>query len=259
MQFRNVEVITNTTIKTAKAYSSVWVNNARYKELNINDVAKKELEKEEFEHLVLAAPTVDISNLSTENVKATDNTDVFSCQNMLKIAEDALATNPGLTKVTLMNHTPRYDLHSVDPMGLKPNLASFANSYMLELWLDSKQKNHIFIGSHSLESSSSETRKMIYTDEKSGRYDGVHPYGCAGRKAYTESALNILLTSFQSKIPSLSSRQSTYRENHFACPQTNYMYSKQEDGRRKYSSVVSGQPPIKTQNRFSPLNNGSKN
>ena len=54
--------------------------------------------------------------------------------------------------------------------------------------------NKIIIGSYSLECPI-ETRNMRYTDERSGWYDGVHPYGSAGNIAYTESFVNILLYS----------------------------------------------------------------
>ena len=42
--FNRLEVVTNTTIKTAKGYSSVWDINATYKHLNITDVTRNELE-----------------------------------------------------------------------------------------------------------------------------------------------------------------------------------------------------------------------
>ena len=63
--FRKLEAVTNTTIKTAKAYSSIWDNAARYKDKNVTKVVKDELMDASFDHLVLAAPTVDITNLDT--------------------------------------------------------------------------------------------------------------------------------------------------------------------------------------------------
>ena len=124
---------------------------------------------------------------------------------------------------------------------------------MLELWLASPRKDNIFIGQHKLDSSA-ETRIFRQTDEQSGRYDGVHYYGSAGSMAYTESVLNILISVFND--PSLAgskrqSKQSNDEDNHTRCPQANY--------NRKYSSVVMGQPPLKTKNRFSPLNGISGN
>ena len=133
-----------------------------------------------------------------------------------------------------MNHTP---------MGLKPKLANFANSYILELWLDSPRKDSIVIGSHNLECSISE-RKMRHTDERTGRYDGVHPYGSTGKTSYTESVVNILLSSLQVNIGKASSD-----DDHTRCPQSKYTQKQ----KKKYSDVVTTNPPAKTQNRFSCL------
>ena len=68
--FNQIEIVTETTIKTAKAYSAAWDEKARFKHLNITDVAHEEMNKAEFDHLVLAAPTVDISNLETANISS---------------------------------------------------------------------------------------------------------------------------------------------------------------------------------------------
>ena len=246
--FSQVEWVTNTTIKTAKAYSSSWDENARFREKNVTDVVKKEQRKKSFNHIVLGAPTVDISNIDTTNVKPTDNKEVFkqivgiSCKNMMKIAENALSNQPELKNVTIMNHAPRNDAPAVDPSGIKPILANYANSYLLELWLDSPMKNRIFIGSHNLDCSGNTWTKR-YTDEQSGRYDGVHLYGSPGQAAYTESVVNILLSSFQTLAND---------DSHTSCPQTKYK-------RRTFSSVVTGNSNIKTQNRFSTLGNLPEN
>ena len=195
----------------------------------------------------------------TEHIKEKVRT---SCLNMLNVAENAIADNIALKNVTIMNHAPRYDTNDVDPIGLKQNLATFANSYMLELWLSSPRKNQIFIGSHSLDAPA-DVRHKRQTDEHTGRYDGVHYYGSAGKAAYLESVVNILLSSFQTKAHQLPMhrRQSRDEENHSRCPQANFMNKNQKKNKRKYSSVVSGQgqQPVKTSNRFSPLSEASGN
>ena len=110
-----------------------------------------------------------------------------------------------------MSHTPRYDTGKVDPVGLKSILVNFANNYFLELWLDSPLKDKIFIGSHNLECSG-KSRTNRYTDKRTGQYDGVHMYGRAGAAAYTESVVNILLSSFQSGS-STQKNQETQKNN----------------------------------------------
>ena len=260
--FRFVEEVTHSTIKTSKAYSSGWDTNARFKHLNVTDVAAKELKKSTFDHLVLAAPTVDITNLNASKMKPEDTTEALkqkveeSCQNMLKTAENALANNTGLRKVIIMNHAPRFDTGKVDPIGLKPKLAMYANSFLLELWLDSPQKDNILIGSHNLECSPRQKMDR-YTDVQSGHYDGVHMYGESGKTAYTESVLNILLSSIKPSSPS-SHRQARHQlsdDSHTSCPQTKYNRKQ----KRQYSSVVAGNGPTKTQNRFSSLGESSGN
>ena len=115
---------------------------------------------------------------------------------MIKVAEDSLNNNPELKKVTKMNHAPRYDHRDTDPVGLKPNLAIFANNYLLELWLQSPLKNKIHIGIHNLECTG-EVRRQRFTDVYSGMFDGVHMYSEHGREAYMRSVLDILRSSFE--------------------------------------------------------------
>ena len=144
----------------------------------------------------------------------------------------------------------------VDPIGLKPKLAMYANTYLLELWLDSPQKDKIFIGSHTLECSPSQKEER-YTDVHSGHYDGVHMYGDTGNIAYTESVLNILLTAVQTSSPPdhRQAMKQVSEDFHTRCPQTKYNRSNNPSEKRSYSSVAAGKNAIKTQNRFSPLGN----
>ena len=223
--FRKVEIVTNTTLKTAKAYSSVWDKNARFKEVNMTVVTKKELQKASFDHLILAAPTVDITNIDTSRMKPSDDTEVIkkkvetSCHNMIKIAEIALTSNSSLKHVTIMNHVQRFDTHDDDPLGLKPKLTEFANNFFLQLWLDSQLKNKIFIGSHTLECSD-QTKLNRYVNEQTGRYDGVHMYGTDGKPAYTESVINIMISSFQTSAPAMPTKMPA--NDHKRCPQAKY-------------------------------------
>ena len=187
-----------------------------------------------------------------------------------------------------MNHAPRYDAKEVDPAGLKPNLAKFANNCMLELWLQSPLKNKILIGTHTLDCAGY-VRSQRYTDERTGKHDGVHLYSKAGKEAYTESVLNILLSSFQTQDKADGRGNESF---HNKCPQA--QYRRQHEGRfkyqgrkqqgnrqkyvnkrrhvnrgqsdnpqsenvkgqyRTYSSVAAGNGPVKTHNRFTTLGN----
>ena len=52
------------------------------------------------------------------------------------VAQNALDTHISLKKVIIMNHAPRFDTADIDPLGIKPKLAEFANNHLLQLWLD---------------------------------------------------------------------------------------------------------------------------
>ena len=105
---------------------------------------------------MLAAPTVDISNMSTANLKPSDNIEVYkqktliSCQNMFTVAQDALRSNPNINKVILMEHAPRLDTKANDPTGLKRKLAQYANTSLAQMWECSSMKENIVIGKHTL-------------------------------------------------------------------------------------------------------------
>ena len=170
---------------------------------------------------------MDISNLNTADFKPSDSTDELkekvglSCQNMIKVAEDSLKNNAQLKKVTILNHAPRFDKRDIDPMSLKPNLAIFANNYLMELWLYSPLKNKIHLGIHNLDCTG-EVRRQRYTDMYSGKYDGVHMYSELGREAYMKSVLNILLSSFEISSTVPRNILQSNDDDHTRCPQALY-------------------------------------
>ena len=47
---------------------------------------------------------------------------------MFAVAEAALTNHPQLENVVILEHAPRFDRKDVDPLGLEPKLATFANS-----------------------------------------------------------------------------------------------------------------------------------
>ena len=129
---REIENFGNLRIRTARAYTSVHDTKARWPECNFSNIVNHSLENsgnEKFDILIMSAPTVDISNLNTANLSSTDSSKPFqqravtSAQNMFKLAEKSLEQNPSLTKIILMEHPPRFDLHKVDPTSLKRTLA----------------------------------------------------------------------------------------------------------------------------------------
>ena len=277
VQLNRLERATNVRIKTAKAYSAVNNKSARWPNMNVTDVTKKEVVENlhgvEYEIVLLSAPTVDITNLDTSKLKPSDNTDFFkqeviiSCRNMMTVAENTLKQKPGLKKVILMCHPPRHDQAAVDPLSLKPALVKLSNTTLYQLWLDSPHKDKIFIGEHRLECSDS-TQLFRYTDERTGKYDGLHFYGSSGKKAYTESVLSVLKKALSTKTekrpsspssppspptppPTASTASAQDNEFHSFCPQA--QYTKCQTNYQQYHTSV------KDSNRFRVFNTNQGN
>ena len=248
---RILENVTNTRISTARAYSSVNDKTARWPEYNHSDVVKYSLKnsgRDKYDMLVMAAPTVDISNMDTSKLCPSDNTEVFkqkavaSAQNMFSLAQTSLEQYPTLNKVVIMEHPPRFDAQNVDPTLLKHNLAKLANTTLNQLWLNSTLKDKIIIGRHSLECHGIGRSHLDRYESSAGRYDGVHLYGKTGVRDYTNSVKNILLLALPK--PTTPTSLST---DHTRCPQALHQT------RTKYH------PSLKTKNRFNIFNSNLGN
>ena len=145
-------------IKTVPAYSSVYNSSARWPEHNFTDVVNNALEnpgRDNFDVLIMSAPTVDIS---TANLNPLDNTEAFqqqiivSAQNMFSLAQSTLEKNKSLSKVILLEHPQRLDDQNVDPTSLKRNLTRLDNTTLFKLRQSSPFKDRIVIGHHNLSS-----------------------------------------------------------------------------------------------------------
>ena len=136
----------------------------------------------------------------------------MSATNLFQAGVNALKVQPTLSKVVIMKQIPRYDPSDVDPLSLKPALAMLFNNTLTNLWMESPDKEKIFIGIHNIECNGA-IRESRYRHTKSGKYDGIHLYGSSGRKAYTLSVLNIL------KAAQVTSSEHNY---HQSCAQFKY-------------------------------------
>ena len=221
---------------------------ARWPSKNFTDVTPAALldtkANDKYSELVLAAPTVDITNLNTTKLTPIDNIEVYkqnivaSCHNMVTVAETATRRHPELRKVTLMEHAPRFDEHDVDPTGLKPKLAKFANITIKQMLDSSPLKDVIVVGRHQLDYGGDHISAM-YRDDRNGWYDGVHLYGREGKKSYTKSMIQMMKS--EHSLPSSSSPS-----YHASCPQTQFQ-------NRKKTTNSTYQP---SQNIFTvPVNN----
>lgn len=185
-----------------KTYSSVYTAKAKWPKRNMVDVTPAAVidtrEDDEYTHIVLNAPTVDITNLDTSKLTPTDNTEYFkqevvvSCKNVFSVAHEALEKNQNLVKVIISEHSPRYDQLNVDPISLKPALAKFANTTFNNLWMESPWKSKIIVAAHNLQCDV-KTRDERFTHEGTNRYDGIHAYSQSGKAAFTRSLIGILV------------------------------------------------------------------
>ena len=251
-EMRKLEISQNCRIKTAQAYSSVYSPAARWPNRNFTEVVRAELQNPGREHvdvMVLSAPTVDITNLDSSQLRPNDNTDAFqhqviiSCQNMINLAENSLRNNPGLAKVVILEHPPRFDTPDMDPTSLKPNLARLANSTFGQLWHNSPLKDKISIGQHSLESNGVGTAHFDrYQNQKTGRYDGVHFYNRKGRADFTNSLKTIFLLALSQLNPTQS---------------VNGFGTAQGDNFTEAGYQRNFGPSVPTRNRFNVLNQGN--
>ena len=205
---------------------------------------------DQYTHLVLAAPSVDITNIDVSNLKVDSNIEVYkqkvhiSCQNMLTVATNALETHQTIEKVILMEHPPRHDTCIDDPTGLKPELAKFANVTLQHLVNTSSMKDKIIVGRHNLDFSNNMTN-AIFKDNYSGRYDGIHMYGQVASTMYCRSVLRMFTSVFPNK-----STNNTSDSTNRSCEQTLYQ---QRTNVRSYRPHIEFSLPLR--NRFEILGN----
>ena len=218
-----LEEATNAEFVTTKAYSAVYddVSNnvkeaAHFSHKNFLKVVPTEAVKANFDHMVIQAGSVDISNLKTD-VNPMDHLEYFkqevvmSAKNVFDSCLLALEKQPTLKSVVIMKQTPRYDPLSSDPLSIKPALSQLFNNTLTEMLISCPLKNKIFLGTHNVDCSGA-IQSVRYMHTKTGRFDGVHLYGASGGKAYTNSVINIL------KSASLLSSEYKF---HLSCPQYN--------------------------------------
>ena len=236
VNFRRLEEEFSSRIKTAKAYSCIHDRTSRWPEKNVHDVTQDALDvthkDDKFTHLVLGAPSVDITNIDTSKLTPLDNIEAYkqkiliACQNLMTVAESSLQNHPSLKKVVIMEHAPRFDPEEVDPTGLKPSLARYANYNLAQMCNNSAFKDKLSIGKHSLDCNISMLTTR-YRDDKTGRYDGIHMFGREGSIAFTNSVSSILecVLNLQFSHSHCPQAQHTKRESRLRNKNTKYNVS----------------------------------
>ena len=275
MNLRAVENATNKDLICAKAYSAVHDSTeniakkaARFPKSNFTDIVPAMLRKQEYHSLLLQSGSVDISNLNTKDnpaefIEYVKQETILSAKNIFAVDKNALNFQPSLEKVVIMNQIPRYDPVESDPLSLKQAQSQLFNNTLTEEWMNCTDKSRILIGAHNFECTGA-IKESRYRETKTGKYDGVHLYGSSGRKAYTNSVINIL------EAANLISEDYLH---HQTCPQAKYQASQKQMSHITYqykhknnksnmkqsnfSQYTQPQYQVPTYNRFSTLGQGN--
>ena len=191
---RNVEEATNTLIYTEVAYGAAYKSDALKPNDNFVYVAQNAPQKRQYKYAILQGASSDITDLvipdsspaTTQYLKQ----EVFiNSQNMIIAAKTITDNNPSIEQVIILDRTPRFDIDSADPSGLKRELSMYGNKVFRDELDKTDMKDKIIVASHNLPS---EPSKAIYGDPDVHGYDGIHLYGKDGRKYYTHSLCRIL-------------------------------------------------------------------
>ena len=187
----------NSEITCLRAYGAAFKNDARYPRNNFTDTVTEAISKEQFDVILLSAPSVDVTDLDTaKNPDVVrlyaEQVAVVSAENMFQVATKALKHNSATSKVILMGHLPRYDLKEADPKGIKMMMTKSYSNTLLQLRKRSPLRQKIFVGSHHKLECSGKTFHARYTRLEDNYCDGIHLYGEDGKKALTCNILNML-------------------------------------------------------------------
>ena len=195
MHLPTIEVATKMKVKSVKAFTAITDNERLHDKRSYREVITNELEKDNYDVLVIQAGAKDITNLPNhcqyDEIENLKEVVVESAENLLKIVTEAATNNPNLTKIVILKQIPRYDNFNTSPPGLKTSLSYLFNSTLDRLSSQYDLEGKLVIGDHSL-SCNGAVRESRYKDTRSGRYNGIHLYGPSGSKAYTASVINIL-------------------------------------------------------------------
>ena len=251
-----IETETQSRIKTKRSYSSIKDSAARWPLKNTTDVTPIALvetfEEDKFSHLVLSAPSVDITNMNTKNIKDDDDVEAFkqkiakSCENIFTVAQNAITKHPELKSVLIMEHAPRHDEARIDPTGTKAKLAVYANSTFQTLWDRSEMKDKIVLGKHSL-NCREDMVNAWYKDDNTGRFDGIHFNSRRGKEAFTLSVLKMILNA----LPLKTHKNSFTSSSHVNCPQSERQRAQKQKEMKPNQNIFT----IPTSNKFSVLGN----
>ena len=199
------EEYTETQINMVKAYTVDADENAKYKEKNLLTIVPNELQKNEYDFLVLQSGCNEITNLNcetnpAENAAFWEQVVYLSSEKLYDLAKRCVAQQNGL-KVIILARLPRYDLSSVDPKHIKNKLTHYGNNVLTNLWMKDGCPDNILIADQNL-GCYGELRNKRFGHEEESFFDGIHMRGPLAMQHYTNSVLRI----FKESQPSLQNK-----------------------------------------------------
>ena len=147
VDFNDIVATTGTRVRVARAQCSIPSNpSTNAPGQSFLQVVERELESDLYRFLVIGGGSFDITNLCTAG-EVLDLDDaklktINSAHQLFSIVEASLREYPHLEKVILLKRAPRFDPNDINPMNLKPQLSSLANSVYFDLWCNSVFQRH---------------------------------------------------------------------------------------------------------------------
>ena len=183
-----LEQLTKAKISTRKAYGAVRAPDHFYPDANFTDIVPKEMEKNKPDALIIQMESITLTNLSSDSHKEFAKQEVkVAASNMFTVATSALAANPTLQKVVLMQAVPRFDTMAKEELNKYGNLML----HHAKQESDSVHKHKIYIGFHTLDCQTKGVKASRYGDARH-QPDMIHMRGPSGQAAYTRSVASIL-------------------------------------------------------------------
>ena len=173
-----LEQLTKAKINTRKAYGAVRAPDHFYPDANFTDIVPKEMEKNKPDALILQMESITLTNLSSDSHKEFAKQEVkVAAFNMFTVATSALAVNPTLQKVVLMQAVPRFDTKAKEELNKYGNLML----HQAKQESDSAHKDKIYIGIHTLDCQTKGLKASRYGDARH-QPDMIHMKGPSGHQ-----------------------------------------------------------------------------
>ena len=192
---------------------------------------------------MIQASSVDLTNIPANASKEySEQVALISSQNMVTVAKNALATNPSLKQVLLLQTTPRYDdKHELNQLAQR----------RLEEAKNNANDVRIVMGKHSLDCTDG-VRESRYGVRGKPRVDWVHLRGSSGMVAYTRSVAKVLAE--VGLIPQQVAAEMSRNKNiKFNTENGGWTQNKAKKGRAPRPAQQMSVFELATQNRYGPL------